>query len=230
LHQELPFLAAGGILCFTPLTLYLFWLAMVNRSDRPTIVSGVWDFIALMAGLVGFFICTGIVLTALGLNHHLFRRGGLTDLRHAVTQARLLASLTPITYLLVLLVGIVLSLRARRSSFAIYNVHPQALEETIDETCQRLHIPAQRHGYLWSDGTKPVLDLFIFHIFSHSLLRWRLRDARLGDEVERHLRQIVPNLPAGENTGGPWIMTAAVSCLITTLCCVVLTFAASFNR
>lgn len=229
MHQEVSFLAAGGILCFTPLTLYLFWLAAVNRGDRPVVVSGAWDFVALLAGLFGFIVCAGIVLTATGLNLNLFRRGGFAELKDAVVSAQRVAALVPVGYALLVGLGILATLRSRSRSLAVYNIHPPAAERALDELFAKLNVPAKRFGYRWS-GERPLADLAVFHVFSHATVKLLSKDRRLCEECERELRASLPKQPAGENPAGPWLTTAAVSCFITTLCCVVLTFVASFNR
>src|SRR5262245_15833948 len=77
----------AGVFCLTPLAMYLLWLAAVNRRDRPTVVSGVWDFIALVAGLSGFLIFGApIAVLALQSNARYGLRGNFEQLRTAWNQ------------------------------------------------------------------------------------------------------------------------------------------------
>jgi hypothetical protein len=229
LQQELPFLAAGGILCFTPLTLYLFWLASVNRGERPVVVSSAWDFVGLLAGIGGFVLCAGLILTVIGANANVFRRGGFADLQNAWANAQLAAALTPIGYALLVGACVYLTLRSRGRSLAVYNVHAPAAEDALARTLAKLGLDAKRTGNLWSDE-RPLVEVVPFPVFSHLTIKMLLRDQRLREELERELRAALPLAPIGENPAGPWLTTAAVSCFITTLCCVVLTFVAAYRR
>ena len=229
MQQELPFLAAGGILCFTPLTLYLFWLAAVNRGDRPVVVSGTWDFIGLLAGVAGFVFCAGLILSVTAAHANVFRRGGFADLRNAWANVQLLGAITPLAYLLLVGFSSYLTLRARRHQLAVYNIHAPAAEELIGRILAKLGFDATRTGNLWSDE-KPLVEIASFSIFSHSTITLHLSDLRQREELERELRSNLPRASVGENPAGPWLTTAAVSCFITTACCVVLTFVAAYRR
>ncbi|QEL16526.1 hypothetical protein [Limnoglobus roseus] len=229
MYPELPFLAAGGILCFTPLTLYLFWLAAVNRGTKPAVVSGTWDFVALLAGLSGFIFSVGVVLVLLSTSVNVFRRGGFAELQKAVTDAQIAAAITPIAYALLVVLSVLLTLKSRRRSLVVYNVHPPAIDTALIETFEKLNLPAKRNGNLWSNG-RGLIEVATFHVFSHVTLKLLPADPRLGEELERELRTAMPVQPIGENPAGPWLTTAAVSCFITTLSCVVLTFVAAYKR
>lgn len=229
MQQELPFLAAGGILCFTPLTLYLFWLASVNRGERPVVVSGVWDFVGLLAGIGGFVMSAGIVLTVVSANANVFRRGGFAELQNAWANAQLASAVTPIAYLLLVGGSAFVTLRSRSRNLVVYNVHPPAVDDALADTFGKLDLSAKRTGNLWTDG-RPLAEVVFFHVFSHATIKLLSRDPREREEFERELRATLPRMPAGENPAGPWLTTAAVSCFITTMCCVVLTFVAAYRR
>jgi hypothetical protein len=229
LQQELPFLAAGGILCFTPLTLYLFWLASVNRGDRPVVVSGTWDFVGLLCGIGGFILCAGLMLSLTATNANVFRRGGFADLQNAWANAQLAGAVTPIAYLLLIGGSAYLTLRARRNHLTVYNIHAPAADEVVGRALGRLGFDAQRTGNLWRDE-KPLVETSAFPVFSHLTIKLLLADPRLREELERELRSNLPRISAGENPAAPWLTTAAVSCFITTACCVVLTFVAAYRR
>ncbi len=229
MQQELPFLAAGGILCFTPLTLYLFWLATVNRGDRPVVVSGVWDFVALLSGLFGFIFCSGLILTLVSMNADVFHRGGFAELQNAWANAQLTSALTPVAFGLLIGGLIYWTLRSRSRSLAVYHVHPLAVEEALRETFQKWGRAVKRTGQLWSDE-KPLVQLSVFHVFSHVTVRMLMTEQQEREELERSLRLSLPNKPTGENIAGPWLTTAAVSCFIMTSCCVILTLVSAFRR
>ena len=46
----------AGVCSLTPIAFYFIWLSVITRRDRPTIISGPWDFAALLAGLSGFIL------------------------------------------------------------------------------------------------------------------------------------------------------------------------------
>jgi hypothetical protein len=226
----LPFLAAGGILCFTPLTLYLFWLAAVNRGDRPAVVSGVWDFVSLFAGLSGFVLCVGVVLTLLSTNAGLFKRGGgFAELRDAWMNTQIYAAVTPLAYGLLVGLSFFVTVQSRRRALLVYNVHPAAAEEALKDIFEKLNLPAVRKGNLWSSD-RDLVEMSVFHVFSHVTLKLLPADQRLREELEREIRAAMPRQQVGENPAGPWLTSAAVSCFITTVSCVILTFVAAFQR
>lgn len=229
MYQELPALAAGGILCFTPLTLYVFWLAAVNRGTKPVVVSGAWDFVALLAGLSGFVFCAGVVLTLLGMNANAFKRGGWGEFQKAWAEMQLVSAVTPIAYVVLIVLAVLLTLRARRRTLVAYNVHPPAVDDALADLFAKLTLPAKRVGNLWS-GDRPLVEVAVFHVFSHVTLKLLPADPRLCEEMERELRATLPAQPIGENPAGPWLTTAAVSCFVTTISCVILTFVAAYRR
>lgn len=229
MQQDLPFLAAGGILCFTPLTLYLFWLAAVNRGERPVVVSGAWDFVALLSGIGGFILCAGFLLSLTATNTNVFRRGGFAGLQNAWANTQLTGAITPLAYLLLVGGSSYLTLRSRRNSLAVYNIHPPAADEVIVRALSKLGYEAKRVGNLWSTD-RPLVETSTFSVFSHVTIRLLLPELRQREELERDLRGNLPRVPVGENLGGPWLTTASVSCFISTICCVVLTFVAAFRR
>jgi hypothetical protein len=230
MQSAAPLLAVAGILCLMPLTLYFFWLAAVNRRDRPTIVDGVWDFVGLLGGLSGFFVVVGFVLVAWGTHANLLARHGLRELQNAWAAGQLTTILMPTAYVLLLAAAIASTLKGRQNSLHIYNVDEKHLERAITHLLQNLGLDAERYGRQWSLGA-PILEVRPFAVFSHVTVTLLASDARLRDEIERGLRQAVERLPAGENVGGQWLITAAISSFITTVCCVILSFVASYvNR
>src|SRR5437868_14072259 len=53
----LPILAV-----LTPIAVYCWVLAAINRRDRPTLVSGIWDCVGLLVALSGILLVVGPVL------------------------------------------------------------------------------------------------------------------------------------------------------------------------
>src|SRR5262245_54900401 len=117
----------AGVFCLAPLALYLLWLATVTRRERPTLVSGQWDFVGLVLGLSGFVLFGGgLVLSLFQSNFRYWMRGNFESLRAAWGQEKVTWVLLALLYLIAVTGWIVLTLAARRRSLVVYNVDPAA--------------------------------------------------------------------------------------------------------
>lgn len=222
-------LCMGGIVCLTPLTLYLFWLAALNRRVRPTVVAGNWDFVALLAALSGFLLCVGFVLSAVSVQASPFAGGGFAQ----VWRTRWLTEVTWLLvtggYLALVLAAAALTLRRRQRTLAVYNIDPADAEAALAAALANAGLAAGRFGNLWSDG-RPLAEVVPFHALKHVSVRLLADDQRLREELERELRAAVPRRPAADNPAAAWIATAAVAALIAVLGCSLLIFIAVFAR
>jgi hypothetical protein len=222
--------ALAGIICLTPLTLYLFWLATVNRADKPTAVNGVWDFVALLASLVGVMVCVGMVLSALSANVNLFARGGFRNLQNAWLASTLATAVAPISYLVLLALAAASTLRGRKQSLHVYNVDLPALEQAIADVLNQSGYDARRFGNRWT-AAEPLVQLTPFQVFSHGTVKFLSADPHRNDELERQLRVRIPQLPVGDNPGGPWFTTLALTGFMATLLCIGMSFVTTYlNR
>src|SRR5207248_922882 len=133
-----------------PLALYLLWVALVTRRDRPTVISGPWDFAALVAGLSGFILFGGgLVLGLLQSNFRYWMRGNLEPLRAAWGNEKYTWLLLAFLYVM-LVVGIVaLTLASRLRWLVIYNIEPGVLETSVAEVFEHLGRPVERRGNTW---------------------------------------------------------------------------------
>lgn len=201
----------AGVVCLAPLALYLLGLALATRRDRPTVVSGAWDFAALALGLSGFVLFGGgLVLSVFQSNFRYWMRGNLESLRAAWGQERVTWVLFAGLYLLVVLGCMALTLLSRRRSLVVYNVDPAAFEAAVGEVFEHLNRPVERHGNQWV-AKEPLFQLDRFAAGRTVTLRWVSDDRRLFEEVERLLREAVASLPADENPAAPWLMSSAVA-------------------
>jgi hypothetical protein len=223
-------LCMGGIACCTPLTLYLFWLANLNRRGRPTPVAGPWDFVALLAGLSGFLVIgSGLLLTAVVARSRLWGGHSFEELRDSWGHERTAWAVALAAYLAAagLLVG--LTLAARRRSLVAYNADLPAAEAALGHVFDDLGLPVKRFGNLWTDADgRGLVEAVPFHLFRNVTFRLLTADPRLREELDRRLRAAVAARPAGDNPVAPWLATTAVSLFVTVLCCVVLIGAAVF--
>src|SRR6476661_8012817 len=82
-------LCLAGVFCLAPLAIYFLWLAFVTRRDQPTVISGPWDFVGLVAGLSGFILFGGgLVLSLVQSNFRYWMRGNFESLRAAWGQEK----------------------------------------------------------------------------------------------------------------------------------------------
>jgi len=216
----------AGVFSLAPFSMSLLWLAVLNRRGRPTVVSGAWDFAALVAGLSGFVLFGGgLLLTLLQSNARFLMRGNFEALRNAWGQEHLTWVTLVALYLVVVVGGAALTFAARRRSLAVYNVDPGQFEVTLAEIFDHVGRPAERRGNLWSAGVA-LCDLDPFPAGRAVTLRWLSDDLRLFQEVERHLRDAAPSLGGGgEGPPARWCMSGAIGSLsIVVFCVVVLVF------
>lgn len=208
------------LLCNTPLALYLSWIARLTRRERPTVVSGPWDFVGLVAGLSGYVLFGGGLI--LSLVDSRFRwywlHGNFASLRDTWGQEKVTWVLTALLYLAGVVGWIALVLAARRRSLVVYNVDPAAFEATVAEVFEQLNRPVERRGNLWVGGV-PLFELDRFPGGRTVTLRWVAEDHLLFQDVERLLREAVRNVPADENPATVWVTLASVVTGLFALIC-----------
>jgi hypothetical protein len=199
----------SGVCCLTPLTVYLFGLALVNRRERSTIISGPWDFAWLISGLSGFILFGGgLVLSLLQSNFRYWMRGNFEAFRGAWASEKSSWLFLAAIYVLIVLLAVVLTLILRRRSLVIYNVEPSELEHTLAQAFERLGKPLERKGNAWMCG-EPVFELDRFEQGRTATLRWLSNDRVLFQEIERLLRESSTGLAPDENPAARWIMSCA---------------------
>jgi hypothetical protein len=199
----------ANLFCLTPLSIYLFYLAVLARRDRPTVVSGTWDFAGLTVGLSGFLVFGGgIVLTLLQSNFRYWLRGNLEAFRAAWGSERTAWIIISTIYVLGIVCGIALTLAARRRSLVVYNIEPTDFESAIVDAFEQLGRPLERRGNQWLAGI-PLFELDSFEGGRTVTLRWVAEDAHLFYEAERLLRQTTRNLATDDNPAAPWLMACA---------------------
>ncbi|HXD88648.1 MAG TPA: hypothetical protein VN641_19315 [Urbifossiella sp.] len=220
----------AGVLSLAPLVLYLLWLSLVARRSRPTIVSGPWDFVGVLAGLSGFILFGGGLLLALMQSNFRFLfRGNFEALRDAWAKEHLWWVLTVIAYLGFVVGGAYLALMARRRSFVVYNVEPDHFEAALSEVFEHLGHPVERRGNLWVGGI-PLCEVEPGRAGHTATLRWLADDPLLFQEVERHLREALGTLSPGDNPAARWISFALVATGSVLVFLVFLLFYIRFRR
>jgi hypothetical protein len=223
-------LCMGGIAVGTPLTLYLFWLAYLNRRERPTVVASTWDLVALLAGLSRFIITgSGLLLTAVVVRATLWSGNTFEEIRESWGREQGVWWIALVVYLAALGLAVGLSLAARRRELVAYNVDLSAAEEALVRVLNELQLSAKRVGHLWSDcDGYELVEVIPFYQFRHVTFRLLTPNRRLREELDRRLRRAVADQPAADNPVGPWLTSASITLVIAVLCCVVLIGAAVF--
>ncbi|MBA4064212.1 MAG: hypothetical protein C0501_10950 [Isosphaera sp.] len=205
-----PVLCLSGLVCLAPLAVYLLWLGLVTRRDRPTVVSGPWDFAALVAGLSGFLLFGGgLVLSVLQENVRYWMRGNFESLRRAWGDEKYTWMLLSVAYLLMVGGGVALALANRRRSLVVYNVDPDEFEADAAGVFERLGRPVARQGRVWAAGGTPLFELDRFDGGRTVTFRWVAKDLALFREAERLLREAAGNSPSDDNPATRWLMAAA---------------------
>jgi hypothetical protein len=209
----------AGSFCLAPLAVYLLWLAQITRRERPTIISGTWDYAVLMVGLSGFILFGGgLTLSLLQSNFRYWMRGNLESLRAAWGQEWLTWSFLALLYILMVVGGIGLTLLSRRRSLVVYNVDLPVFESTLSEVFEHLNRPVERRGNVWFSGG-PVLELDRFPRGKTVTMRWIGEDHLLYQDVERLLRETIRSLYTEENAVTQWIMAAAFGVGLSAISC-----------
>lgn len=231
-HAPILVTCLAGLLCLAPLAVYLLWVAVLARRDHPTVVSGTWDFAALVAGLSGFILFGGaIVLYLLRDGFRYWMRGNLESFRQAWGNEKYMWMLLSAIYLFAVVGAIALALASRRRSLIVYNIDPAEFETTVAEVFEHMGKPVERRGNQWVAGT-PLFELDRFEAGRTVTLRWVSTDRLLFEEVDRLLREAVGSLHSGDNPATRWLMACAGGAGVWAALCLagLLAFVFFFSR
>lgn len=205
------YLLLAGVFSLAPLLIYLVWLSYVTRRERPTVLTGPWDFAAVLAGLSGFILFGGgLLLILLQSNVRFLLRGNFEALRGAWEKEYLAWVLTIILYLLFAIGGSFLTLQSRRRTLVIYNVDPEAFEHALADVFEQLGKPVERRGRLLVGGV-PYCEVDPFEGGRTVVLRWICDDEILFQDMERNLREVLKSLAPADNPAARWMSTAVVA-------------------
>jgi len=224
LYSPLTVACLAGVISLTPVALYLLWLSILTRRDRPTLLPGAWDFTILLAGLSGFILFGGgLLLTLMQSNVRYFMRGNFEALREAWGKEHLAWVLTVLAYLMFVIGGSLLTLQARRRSLVVYNIEPDQFEAVLGEIFEHLNRPVERRGNLWVGGV-PLCEVEPFTAGQTVTFRWLSEDVLLFQEVERQLHEAVKTISSPDNPATRWLSSAVAGCSIVLIFLVVVIF------
>jgi hypothetical protein len=214
----------GVIVCFAPLGFYFVGLSRLHRQPQVVVWSARADFLALLAGLVGFLLCTGLVWVAA------CDRQVLAALSSQPEQWKVLLSvdrwlgysiLAGYLGLLGLMIG--LSWRARSGQLTVYNIEWEPFTKILDETLAELGFTAHRFGYEWSDG-RPLVSAEPQWSWDTISVRWLTTEPRLQEEFILTLRQKLARARTADGPIAVWLQTVGVTCLAISFFTILLNF------
>jgi hypothetical protein len=132
------------LLFLGPLTIYFVAMGLINSRQRPLILPGVWDFVGVLVAVSGFLFFGGPSILAWANE-----RWHLAQLfSHSRTNGPgyyFWLGLWVVYFLAVLGVAAV-ALNRRRNQLAIYNVAPDAFNESLALALDRLGLAWSRSG------------------------------------------------------------------------------------
>ena len=216
-------LCFAGVFCLTPLSVYLLWLAGVNRRPLPTVVSGSSDFIALIAGLSGFLIFGGLLtVTALQSNARYWTRGNFEQLRTAFDQEKWIWLAIAGGYIAVVVFAVAFGMRRRRKSLAIYGVDIDGLVAKVFSSLAPILDGVKYRGSPSAYGH--LYRIEPFYGMGHAVVRITANDRSESEEIERILRAELPQSPPAARSPAGWFHAVAVCCAIGALFSLGLVF------
>jgi hypothetical protein len=209
-----------------PLAFYLFYLAGLNRRERPTLVHGLWESAALLFSLSGF-----LLYTFPSLLKELFQRDATIPLQDSsFDEIWLKWSVIWGCYyfgLMLMTLGMLLS---RRNVRGVYNVDLVQFREVLFQTVaeKRLTPRAQGNVLFIFEGEKlegteisatprlaheprllGELKIDVFAPLCHVTLRWLHGEPAFVADFERALENNLENAVAADNPAANWFLGIA---------------------
>ncbi|MGL6094887.1 MAG: hypothetical protein ACRC7O_03660, partial [Fimbriiglobus sp.] len=204
-------LCAGGVACLAPLAAYVTWVAGLNRRDRPSVIPGTWDFVALLAGLAGFLIVGGgLLVSGMQSNAQLVLRGNAKQADAAMAGERFAWAATAGGYMLAVGAAAGFGLLSRSRALAVYNIDRPRAEAAISAALAGLDLRFRRVGDLWAEGGNGIVELETFDGLRHATVWVLADDRRKGQEIETAVRKHLLTSPAADNPAAVWLSSASV--------------------
>lgn len=213
----------GAVFCLAPVTLYLAWLGRLNRRPRPVVVSGGWDFAALLAGLSGFLVFGGgVLLAAVQSNFRGVVRGNWEQLADTWGQERVAWAAVGLGYLLLLAGGVALTVLSRARSLTVYNIDRDEAEAAVGDALAGLGLTYFRLGNLWSEGGRKLVTVDWFPVLRNATIQVVCPDPQFAEEVERGLRERLLAAQPAAVSPAAWLYSAAAACATAAGCAILL--------
>ena len=135
-----------GVCVLLPLAVYIFILAQLNRRSHPVMVCGAWDFAGVLFALSGFLLLGGPFIMA-SLNQdwrEFWIRSPLRSLQGLSEEWWYIRLAVWGLYFLAISAGSIWLLRGRSRTTSIYNVTPEAFDQSLESALDRLQFPWKR--------------------------------------------------------------------------------------
>jgi hypothetical protein len=221
----------AALCCIMPVTFYLCWLASVNKKLHPTVVSGKWDFVLVLAALSGFLLVGGaLLLTLVQSDTRFILRGNFGQLREGWGQNAVAWLLVAVGYLMLVVGTAALTLTNRSRWLSVYNVDATNAERVIDSALELSQIQnVIRYGNRWANGPG-ILEMVPFHGMSHVTIRMLSLSPVTRAEIEKQLRAELSTSSTPENGSAAWIGTLAGAGVLLNVCLVGLALFVLFFR
>ncbi|HXG09353.1 MAG TPA: hypothetical protein VNK04_06150 [Gemmataceae bacterium] len=133
------------LLFLVPLAIYFGVLGLINRRQRPLVVSGPWDFAGLLFAVSGFLFFGGPSILA-WLNNRWELAQLFNSRRDAAGPGYYFWLGLWVLYFVVVVGGAGLLLWSRRNQLAIYNIEPAVFDEALAQALDRLGLAWSRAG------------------------------------------------------------------------------------
>jgi hypothetical protein len=128
-----------------PLACYCLFLAFVNRSRHPVVISGPWDFAGIVFAASGFLLFGGpAALTGIYERWRMSWLLGQTRFLLGVGEQWHFWVAVWIVYFSIVVTGSAFILLRRRGQTSIYNVDPSAFEDALTRVLDRLDMSVFR--------------------------------------------------------------------------------------
>jgi hypothetical protein len=129
-----------------PLACYCLFLALVNRSRHPVVISGPWDFAGILFAASGFLLFGGpAALTGIYERWRMSWLLGQTRFLLGVGEQWHFWVAVWIVYFSIVVAGSAFILLRRRGQTSVYNVDPAAFEDVLGRVLERLEMSVFRH-------------------------------------------------------------------------------------
>lgn len=234
LDTTLIFIGSGCLVCLMPLAVYCLYLSHLNGKSTPTLISGSWDFGALLLGLSGFILLSGpLFITLVNSTWRGYAYGGWANLRSIGRGEALVGTIMATGYFLILLGVIPLLIRSRKRVTAIYNVGAASVEPALIGVLDHLGYTWKRdRGLLLIGAKKPThlsdvpfefqhetatVRIDPFPATGHATLKWGDDWRGVRPEVESLLPRMLVSHSSEKSVVASWTFTAALAIMIVML-------------
>ncbi len=206
----------ASLACLLPATFYL-----VNKKPHPTVVSGRWDFVLVLAALSGFLLVGGaLLLTLVQSDTRFVLRGNFEHMREGWGENSAAWLFVAVGYLLLVVGASALTLTNRSRWLSVYNIEVAVAERAVGTALERSGIrDTTRYGNRWTHGPA-ILEIVPFRGMGHVTIQLLSASSETRAEIERHLRSELVAAASADNGAAAWLGTLAATGVLLNLCLV----------